>query len=74
MVYRTKTYIAGDWTGDKDAIDTLYKWKNSGYLNFDFVDAHSLTQARDTSLGMPTKLVHDMVGFLKREREARVLG
>ena len=55
MVYRTKTYIAGDWTGDKDAIDTLYKWKNSGYLNFDFVDAHSLTQARDTSLNCSIK-------------------
>lgn len=47
--------IAGDWTGDKDAIDTLYKWKNSGYLNFDFVDAHSLTQARDTSLNCSIK-------------------
>lgn len=55
MTYRTKTYIAGDWTGDKDAIDTLYRWKNSGYLNFDFVDAHSLTQARDTSLNCSIK-------------------
>lgn len=26
MAYRTRTYIAGDWTGDKDAIDQLYKW------------------------------------------------
>ncbi len=29
MHYRTKTYIAGDWTGDKTAIVQLYKWKNS---------------------------------------------
>lgn len=50
MAYRTKTYIAGDWTGDSDAIDALYRWKNSGYFSFDFIDAHSLTQARDTSL------------------------
>jgi len=27
-VYRTKTYIAGDWTGDADAIQKLYEWKN----------------------------------------------
>ena len=25
--YRTKTYIAADWTGDKNAVDQLYKWK-----------------------------------------------
>lgn len=55
MVYRTKTYIAGDWTGDSDAIETLYKWKKSGYLNFDFVDAHELAQARDTSLRCSVK-------------------
>ncbi len=23
MVYRTRTYLAGDWTGDKNAIDQL---------------------------------------------------
>lgn len=34
MHYRTKTYIAGDWTGDKMAIEQLYKWKtvNIGVL------------------------------------------
>lgn len=25
--YRTKTYIAGDWDGDSDAINKLYEWK-----------------------------------------------
>ena len=55
MTYRTKTYIAGDWTGDSNAISTLYRWKNSGYFSFDFVDAHSFTQARDTSLNCSIK-------------------
>ena len=55
MTYRTKTYIAGDWTGDKDAIDQLYYWKKSGFFSLDFVDAHELTQARDTSLNCSIK-------------------
>ena len=28
MAYRTKTYIAADWDGDKNAVEQLYKWKN----------------------------------------------
>ena len=55
MAYRTKTYIAGDWDGDKDAIDQLYKWKESKYLSLDFVDAHDLHRARDTSLNCSIK-------------------
>lgn len=50
MVYRTKTYIAGDWTGDEGLIQQLYKWNDSNYWALHFVDAHDLTQARDTSL------------------------
>lgn len=50
MTYRTRTYLAGDWTGDKDAIEQLYKWENSNYWSLDFVDAHSLTQSSDSSL------------------------
>lgn len=50
MTYRTKTYIAGDWTGDKDLIDKLYEWNKSKYWNLSFTDAHELTQARDDSL------------------------
>lgn len=50
MAYRTKTYVAGDWTGDKDAIDQLYKWKNSNYWSLTFTDAHDLTQSSDSSL------------------------
>ena len=50
MTYRTKTYIAGDWTGDKDLIDKLYEWNDSNHWALHFIDAHELTQARDTSL------------------------
>ena len=48
--YRTRTYIAGDWTGDKDLIDKIYEWNNSCYWALHFLDAHDLTQSRDTSL------------------------
>lgn len=50
MAYRTRTYIAGDWDGDKDLIDKLYEWNEKDNLSLSFSDAHSFTQARDTSL------------------------
>ncbi|GMO50070.1 MAG: hypothetical protein Ta2B_30780 [Termitinemataceae bacterium] len=55
MVYRTKTYIAGDWTGDSDAIQQLYNWKDGNRWGLDFHDAHDLQQARDTSLNCSIK-------------------
>lgn len=55
MVYRTKTYVAGDWTGDKDAINKLYSWKNSDFYNLDFVDAHEFHQSNDNSLNCSIK-------------------
>jgi hypothetical protein len=55
MAYRTKTYIAADWDGDRDAVEQLYKWKNNNYLSLDFHDAHDLTQARDSSLNCSIK-------------------
>ena len=55
MVYRTKTYIAADWTGDKDAVDQLYKWNDSEHWSLSFIDAHDLTQARDGSLNCSIK-------------------
>ena len=55
MAYRTKTYIAGDWTGDKDAIDKLYKWNDSNYWSLSFTDAHDLTHAKDSSLNCTIK-------------------
>jgi hypothetical protein len=55
MGYRTKTYIAADWDGDRDAVEQLYKWNNSNYWSLDFHDAHDLTQARDSSLNCSIK-------------------
>lgn len=54
-MYRTKTYIAADWTEDNDAVDIIYKWKDSNRLTLDFVDAHSVKQARDSSLNCSIK-------------------
>jgi hypothetical protein len=55
MTYRTKTYIAADWSGDKDAVDQLYKWNDSKFWSLSFTDAHELTQARDGSLNCSIK-------------------
>lgn len=49
MTYRTKTYIAGDWTGDENLINQLYKWNRSEYWGLHFIDAHELTNSRDSS-------------------------
>ncbi len=35
MFYRTRTYLAGDWDGDKNLIQQIYDWKRSGYLALD---------------------------------------
>jgi hypothetical protein len=50
MVYRTRTHIAGDWTGDANLINQLQKWNEADYWGLSFSDAHKMTQARDTSL------------------------
>jgi len=50
MAYRNKTYIAGDWDHDSNAIEKIYAWKESDKWSLDFYDAHSMKQARDTSL------------------------
>ena len=55
MTYRTKTYIAGDWTGDEDLIQQLYKWNESNYWGLHFTNAHELNQARDSSLACSIK-------------------
>lgn len=58
MLYRTRTYIAGDWTGDADLINKLYEWNSNHYWALSFSDAHLLTQARDTSL--PCSIKHSL--------------
>jgi hypothetical protein len=55
MVYRTKTYIAAEWDGDKDAVEQLHTWNDSNYWSLSFTDAHELTQARDGSLNCNIK-------------------
>jgi len=55
MTYRTKTYIAADWTGDKDAVERLQQWNEGDHWSLSFPDAHDLTQARDTSLNCSIK-------------------
>lgn len=52
---RIKTYIAGDWDNDKDAIEKLHQWNNSKYWNLSYSDAHDLTSARDSSLNCSIK-------------------
>jgi hypothetical protein len=55
MAYRTKTYIAADWSGDNDAVEQLYKWNDSKKWSLSFADAHEVTQARDNSLNCSIK-------------------
>jgi hypothetical protein len=56
MAYRTKTYIAADWDGDKNAIDQLHAWNDGKKWILSFTDAHDLTQARDNSLNCSIKV------------------
>ena len=50
MAYRTKTYIAGEWDGDSDAIQQLYMWNDGDKWSLHFVDAHKNKQCYDTSM------------------------
>lgn len=50
MLYRTRTYIAADWTADIEIVDKLREWNSSGVYALNFSDAHDLMQARDSSL------------------------
>ncbi len=46
MAYRTRTYIAADWTSDKDTVEMLKKWNKSNHWGLSFGDAHELSQCR----------------------------
>ena len=50
MANRTRTYIAGEWDGDSDAIDQIYKWNEGDRWNLHFVDAHGFKQCYDSSM------------------------
>lgn len=55
MVKRTKTYLAGDWSGDKNLIDKLHEWNDNKRLALHFTDVHSLTSSNDTTLNCNIK-------------------
>lgn len=54
-IYRTRTYLAADWDGDKNAIDKLHEWNDGKKWSLSFTDAHDLTQSRDDSLNCSIK-------------------
>lgn len=53
--YKTFTYIAGDWTGDKAAIDKLHEWNEGRKWGLTCKDVHSETQSSDSSLNCSIK-------------------
>lgn len=53
--YRTRTYLAADWDGDKNAIEKLHEWNNGKKWSLSFTDAHDLTQSSDDSLNCSIK-------------------
>lgn len=55
MTNRTKTYLAGDWTGDKNAIQIIKKWNESDNYALTFRDVHELTNSSDDSLNCSIK-------------------
>lgn len=50
MPYRTRTYVAGEWDGDSDAISQLYSWNSGDRWSMHFVDAHKFKQCYDSSM------------------------
>lgn len=53
--YRTRTYIAADWSTDINAVEQLRKWNDSDYWSLSFTDAHDLTSSSDSSLNCSIK-------------------
>ena len=49
LKYRTKTYLAGDWSGDIDAIEKIHTWNESDKYSLHFKDVHDYTSSYDTS-------------------------
>ena len=54
-MYRTYTYIAGDWERDQNVITKIQDLNKSKFWGLTFKDAHDITQARDTSLNCSIK-------------------
>ncbi len=49
MAYRNKVFVSFDGDSDIHYYRLMRAWKQNDRTDFDFVDAHDLTQARDTS-------------------------
>ena len=49
MAYRNKVFISFDGDTDMYYYRLMRAWKQNDHTNFNFYDAHDLTQARDTS-------------------------
>jgi hypothetical protein len=49
MAYRNKTYVAFDGDVDMRSYSLMKAWKQNDNTEFNFHDAHTLKQARDTS-------------------------
>ena len=64
--YRTRTYIAGDWTGDSDAITQLYDWNEGDKWNFHFVDVHDNYNCYDSS--MPCTIKDSLAERMRRSK------
>lgn len=47
MAYRNKTYIAFDGDNDMNYYNLMKAWKYNETIDFDFYNAHELTQAHD---------------------------
>lgn len=66
MTYRTRTYIAGEWDGDNDAISQLHRWNDGDKWSLHFVDAHKFKQCYDSS--MPCTIKTDLRDRMNRSK------
>lgn len=66
MANRTRTYLAGDWDGESDAIGQIYSWNEGNKWSLHFVDAHGFEQCYDTSMPCTIKnSLSDRMGHSK---------
>ena len=49
MSYKNKTYVAFDGDNDMKYYRLMTAWKEHDHIEFDFLNAHDLNSARDTS-------------------------
>lgn len=49
MSYKNKTYVAFDGDNDMKYYRLMTAWKEHDHIDFDFLNAHDLNSARDTS-------------------------